>query len=97
MSLKIEDLIEGEIYYAEYNINRSAIIEARHHSFAGCSGLYNQGGNDQYFYIENGWTCKENIRIATFEEKEWLEACEKADKFIKREEVKSDNYFEVFN
>lgn len=89
MELKLEDLVEGEIYYAEYDKNTWAVIKAFKKGFKNSSGCYFNSNNFSYYH-SNSWSCKNNIRHATAKEKAWLNACIKANKFIPLSEIKEE-------
>lgn len=75
-TLKVEDLVEGEIYFGEY-VCCDIIFKPRQ-----CE-LY----NNISFFKYNNPTYITKLRVATQEEKQWLEACILANKFIPKEEA----------
>ncbi len=80
-----KDLIEGEIYYYEYD-NRDHYIS----KFKTNSPYLNLDKSTGIIVFKStgtlGWY-GDNIRIATPEESHWLKECEKANKFISKEEA----------
>jgi len=85
--LTLKDVIAGNTYYAEYSTNLGdyAIINCD----KDCNLTTSSGGiqiSKKEYWESNGWSCKNNIRLATDEEKAWLEHCIKEDKFVEYEE-----------
>ena len=85
--LELNDVKAGNIYYVEY----SGIKDD--YTIINCDKNYsfnnNSGGihiKNKKYYKNNGWSCTHNIRLATDEEKAWLEHCIKEDKFVEYEE-----------
>lgn len=85
--LTLNDVIVGNTYYVEYSTNLGdyTIINCdKNYSFSS-----NLGGihiKNKRYYKNNSWSCKNNIRLATDEEKAWLQHCIKEDKFVEYEE-----------
>lgn len=83
--LTVDDLVEGEVYYYEDKDNDSWIFKS--------GGKYNhleKVENNKIFHKNKhtfGFTRIKTLRFATPEEKQWLEACIKANKFIPKEEA----------
>jgi hypothetical protein len=82
-NLKVEDLVEGEVYYITYNSGREFINLSK-------------GKHEVGYYIsiddktlEKSGFCSgaKTYKPASPEDKLWLEACIKADKFIPKEEA----------
>ena len=85
--LELKDVIAGNTYYAEYSTNLGdyAIINCD----KDCNLTTSLGGiqiSKKEYWKSNGWSCKNNIRLATDEEKAWLQHCIKEDKFVEYEE-----------
>ena len=85
--LTLKDVLAGNTYYAEYDtdLGNYAIINCD----KDCSLTTSSGGiqiSKKKYWISNGWSCKNNIRLATDEEKAWLEHCIKEDKFVEYEQ-----------
>jgi hypothetical protein len=85
--LTLKNVIAGNTYYAEYSANLGdyAIINCD----KDCNLTTSLGGiqiSKKEYWKSNGWSCKNNIRLATDEEKAWLEHCIKEDKFVEYEE-----------
>jgi len=80
--LTYENLVEDEYYYTHHSSFYGYIFKYKK------SGSFNIHRNEFFkggdFYSKN---TNNNLRLATDEEKEWLEACIKADRFIPKEEV----------
>lgn len=78
----------NKIYYSEYIEGDFAIIKPVYsYGFNGATGLYYKSDNVQDFYRVNSFSCNKNTRVATIEEKQWLEACIEANKYISKEEA----------
>ena len=85
--LTLKDITAGNTYYAEYSTNLGdyAIINCD----KDCNLTTSSGGiqiSKKKYWISNGWSCKNNIRLATDEEKAWLKHCVKENKFVEYEE-----------
>ena len=85
--LTLKNVIAGNTYYAEYSANLGdyAIINCD----KDCNLTTSLGGiqiSRKEYWKSNGWSCKNNIRLATDEEKAWLQHCIKEDKFVEYEE-----------
>jgi len=90
--LTLNNLVAGEIYYLEYTCCNSNYILK---STGGNKSDYNIRIHDQKYdyYKDNSYNNDNSkVRIATQQEKDWLEACIKDDKFIPRENFKSDEF-----
>lgn len=91
--LTVDDLVEGEIYYV-INNNKEWICE-----FSGIknNNIKSSGSIAKFntYYSSGLWGTVENylknIRIATPEEKKWLNTCIKQDKFIPKEDLDQYN------
>jgi hypothetical protein len=87
-TLKVEDLVEGEVYSTISNIGNYSLFKcskskSRYYSFfISDNGFYDKTNNNW-----NGSNIEKNLKLASPEEKKWLEACIKADKFISKEEA----------
>jgi hypothetical protein len=82
--MKKEDLIEGEIYYYNMLGEYDTIVrygKNKHYRINIHVG-YNHWDRVDTYDFDTGL-----IRKATHEETQWFEACEKAGKFIPRDEV----------
>jgi hypothetical protein len=95
-NLTISDLVEGEIYYCDwYNADKyNYIFEVRKNgiSFKFINLKLKSFGRFGGFYSK-----KQTYRKATLEEKIWLEACIKADKYIPKEEALKDELTFTFD
>lgn len=88
----VNELIEGEIYWTDEpktyifktNKNGKGYSSYIHEN---CSYRYN---NDEIYK----W--RGNIRLATLEEKHWLNECIKANKFIPFNEIKFNKTIEIW-
>lgn len=85
-SLKVSDCQLGEFYYCEYAFDKPAIIKCTEINKLGRIGITNNGGDWKY-YPNNQFSCTSNLRLATLEEKQWLETCIKANKYIPKEQA----------
>lgn len=99
--INYNSLIKDEIYYTEYMNN------ACPHIFKYISGKVDKGIANKCIH-SNEYTNSirffsgpylDNLRIATTEEKKWLNVCIKADTFIPKENIHlyDDNTFELIN
>lgn len=88
-NLKVEDLIEGEVYSTLNNFGKPAVFKS---AKSGTQTYSIWIGNE---VIKNGSFNGENIinnlKLATPEEKKWLNVCIKQDKFIPKEELNRYN------
>lgn len=76
--IKFKDCVVGEIYYSSYGyLMRHDPYKANNLNIQG-SYHHGTGCFDGYMH---------KIRLATQEEKDWFIACEKAQKFIRKEDV----------
>lgn len=85
--LTLKDVTAGNTYYAEYSTDLGdyAIINCD----KDCNLTTSLGGIQiikKKYWKSNWWSCKNNIRLATDEEKAWLQHCIKEDKFVEYEE-----------
>lgn len=84
-TLKVEDLVEGEIYYVEYEGNNGYInlSEGKVNVKSSLSILHN------YFKKNESVSCygAKLYRVAKPEEKKWLNVCIKQDKFIEKKDL----------
>lgn len=89
--MKEKDVKKDNFYYAEYKPGDFAIIKAERNG-----SLCGSGFRKEEYYKVNGWSCNENIREATKEERHHLECCIKENRFVPKEEaLKSLNRFEA--
>lgn len=93
--LKVEDLVEGEIYYTEWEKgDNQHIFKYLGGSLDGCRNYCIVNG--RFTNTERTFThpiYKNNIRLATPQERKWLKTCIKQDKFIPKEDLdKYDSY-----
>lgn len=106
--LTVNDLVKGEIYYSNSNHNNDYYFIFKFDRLG--NGIdaekdyiytkYQLGYfNHEYFFDKEGLNSAHhaNLRLATSEEKQWLEVCIKANKFIPKEKVlkESKPKFEV--
>lgn len=78
------ELISGEYYYAEYCSGFYAIIKCSNSGdFTISSGL----SSHELYFLSNNWSCNKNIRLATANEKHWLNECIRLNKFITKQEA----------
>ncbi len=84
--MELEDVEKNKVYYGEYGSTLpgiTVIIRSNGNEFRNCAGI----STKQTYWKDNNWGATNNIRPATLEEIQWLEACEKANKFIPKEEA----------
>lgn len=99
--LSFSDIKAGEYYYAQYSEYESSgkcIIRAKNNgNFDTSSGLYTDRLAKEYnvFYYKNGWSCDYNIRLATKEEREWLDACINAKVFVPKPSSKQSKSYSL--
>lgn len=85
-TLKVKNLVKGEIYYLKETQGDSYIFTDSD-TFEYCKYIFI---NQDDFCIEGDFSTDcgiELLRVATQEEKDWLNACIKANKFIPKEEA----------
>lgn len=81
--MELKEVKAGEYYYAEYKENYYVIIQAKNNdNFTDSCGIVPK--KERYFKF-NDWSCKNNIRLATKEEKHWLNYCIINNKFFSKE------------
>lgn len=91
--MELKDVKKDNYYYAEYNDKISRIIKPINDSnFRNSPGVgegWGPGftGRSVCFFFNNSWSCNQNIRLATPEEKHWLYCCIKENKYISKEEA----------
>jgi hypothetical protein len=86
--MTLKDVKIEEYYYAEYRPDKFAIIKPNQNgSFKDCKGF-----SDKSYYRTNCWSCKNNLRLATKHEKQWLDLCIKHNKFMPQPELKQNIY-----
>ena len=88
-----KDLIIGEIYY-HINNHIFKILSIQGDRIQ-ASYIYKNVFTHYTNYFANTITATD-FRKATQEEKQWLEACIEANKFIPREQIKFDIYYEIY-
>ena len=93
--LRVEDLVEGEIYVngPDNGTTWCYIIKYSKNSFKKAVGLYKTGVySAEYCNYMGDYTEGWLLRLATPDEKKWLNTCIKQDKFIEQSELdKYDN------
>lgn len=93
--LRVEDLVEGEIYVngPDNGTMWCYIIKYSKNSFKKAVGLYKTGVySAEYCNYTGDYTEGWLLRLATPDEKKWLNTCIKQDKFIEQSELdKYDN------
>ncbi len=93
--LRVEDLVEGEIYVngPDNGTTWCYIIKYSKNSFKKAVGLYKTGVySAEYCNYTGDYTEGWLLRLATPDEKKWLNTCIKQDKFIEQSELdKYDN------
>jgi hypothetical protein len=91
-NLKVEDLVEGEVYCGLIKSSKRIVI-----FYPEAFELYELDRNNYRFKSGNSPENIINIKLATPEEKQWLEVCIKANKFISKEEAlkSTETKFEV--
>lgn len=102
-NLKKEDLVEGEIYTQKgngYYLVFRYSIDTREPDSIGFKN-YLDIVSEKYAYYYNLIKARSNVstaplRDANPEEKAWLEACENAGKFVKKDEVKVKEVYEIY-
>lgn len=88
MGIDVKDLIEGKVYSTiSANENNGLIIfrSEKNHNTSSChyTSFLNTTSKKIFFnYTFSTFTALQNIREATQDEIEWLEACEKAKKYV---------------
>lgn len=83
-TLKVEDLVEGEIYSCDYSTIKGYIF-----IYSGKESWYINPKSDMYSKSSwDFWRDSKNLKKATDEEKKWLEKCISAGKFISLEDSK---------
>ncbi len=80
MGLNVKDLIEGKVYYIHYN-SLEYILRFKKDKIKLCLFITNK------YFVNPSWKFWESsevkiLREATQDEIDWLEACEKANKFV---------------
>lgn len=92
-NLKIEDLIEGEIYYTINPSNNKYIFKSRESKTSKYSDrLISDGSFNRNDYFGTGGIIERNLRKATSEEKHWLNCCIEKNEFVPYEKA-----METFN
>lgn len=88
MKLNKHDLIKGEIYYGEGNCTHICEYPRGIRIVDGCRLSHS---------CDLTWMRLGNLRLATSEEKRWLDACIKADDFIPKSDAIKETIIENFN
>ena len=86
--IKLEDLVIGEVYYQQYDKD---LYICRFGGEGGDTFIQFEGGELTITSYDSGGITDENfitLRKATYEEICWLEACEKAECFIPKKDIK---------
>jgi len=101
--MKKEALIIGEVYYSYYGhgwILKYTGEGTKYLEFISIC-IFASGKAD--FHPKGSWGLIEDFnyqgkaaRLATYEEKQWLETCEKAGKYIPLEECRFINFCEIY-
>lgn len=82
--MTFEELNDNDYYYAEYSSiphQSYCIIKGKN---GARPGLYT---GQQMYSTFNGWGADKNIRLATTEEKHWLDECIRLNRYISKEEA----------
>lgn len=99
----IDNLVEGEIYYFrtayEYIVRFKEIFNTSYNGIRGTDIIILNRNNTSLYrttYVNSANSHKE-IRLATLEEKKWLNVCTKANKFISKDNLHlyDDKTFEL--
>ena len=87
--LKVEDLVEGEIYRYHYKGESTVIIGKCTSNGTAAASAINESSKD--FWLHGRFNMTSHMSKATDEEKQWLEACIRADKFVSFEDSKKSD------
>lgn len=90
-TLTINDLVEGEIYYTEWEKgDNQHIFKYLGGVFDGCENyciIHNSFTKSTRYFGGKNRTYERNLRLATPQERKWLIVCIKQDKFIEQSEL----------
>jgi hypothetical protein len=84
--LKLEDLVEGEIY-SSINNDGLYVFKCRESKSNKYSYRIESTSFERNYCFGRNRTIEQNLKLATPEEKQWLETCIAADKFIPKEQA----------
>jgi hypothetical protein len=99
--LSLSDVKAGEYYYVQYSHYPSSgkcIIKAQYDgNFNSSPGMYADRLEKEYnvYYCHNAWSCYDNIKLATKEEREWLDACINAKVFVPKPSSKQSKPYSL--
>jgi len=90
-NLEMKDLIDGEIYY--WKLDRDEYIDRYLNKGDGIyrASCYISIREGEFKCFPNDAITFKNLRVATQEEKDWLQACEKTGKYISKENALKSN------
>jgi len=95
--MKKEELIVGEYYLGSYEHDYIMIYDGKEECYSHFIEIkqrrYNNNGS---FRIKGSFSKFKYKRLATQEEKNWLDACIQAEKFIPLDEVNQSINYEIY-
>lgn len=83
--MELKDVLPNEYYYCNYNDGMSALILTNKKEFRDSKGIWwhsDKLNEVKGYSPNNSFSCNKNIRLATDKEKQWINTCIKANKYV---------------